>query len=271
MMTFIFISTAVIILVLVWLTLEYSFLIPPKTGLPVLMYHKVSANVTNRLSVSPGNFMKQMEYIRKKGYKTMSFAELAKIRETGGILPSHPIVLTFDDAFADFTEWALPTLKKFNFKATVFIPVAYIGKSNLWDKGSDQIMSADQIKAVAEDENIEFGMHSFLHRSYGDLNLEDMQDDLENCYQTLTFYGIRFVHVLAYPFGGYPKKDKLLKSQMKQMFREKGLEFAMRIGNRINSWPLKNPYEMKRIDIKGTDNFTTFKTKIRKGRKKLFS
>ena len=271
MMTPILISALIIFLIFVWLTLEYSLLVPPKKGLPILMYHKISADVANGLSVLSGNFEKQLEYIRKKGYHTMSFAELIKIRENGGGLPSHPIVLTFDDAYTDFTELALPMLKRFNFKATVFIPVAYIGKTNIWDKGTDPIMSVEQIKAISQDENIEFGMHSFLHRSYGDFTLNDMRDDLENCLQTLRFYKIPFVHILAYPFGGYPKKDQLLNSQMKQLFREMGLKFALRIGNRINPWPLKNPYEMKRIDIKGTDNFTTFKTKLKKGRKKLFS
>ena len=261
----------IILTALAWLTLEYGFLLPPKRGIPVLMYHKVSEKVANGLSLPSGNLEKHLEYISSKGYQAMSFAELIKIHETGGKLPSRPVILTFDDAYTDFADRALPLLKKFSLKATVFIPVAYIGKTNIWDKGSDPIMTAEQIKSIAQNENIEFGLHSFLHRSYGDLNLEDIQDDLENCIQTLRFHKIPFVHVLAYPFGGYPKKDKLLNSQMKLLFREKGLKFALRIGNRINSWPLKDPYEMKRIDIKGTDNYATFKTKLRKGRKKLFS
>ena len=58
---------------------------------------------------------------------------------------------------------------------------------------------------------------------------------------------------------------------MKEIFREKKLDFAVRIGNRINRFPFKDPYELNRIDIRGTDNFFAFKTKIRKGRMKLFS
>ena len=146
-----------------------------------------------------------------------------------------------------------------------------MGKTNVWDQGSDAIMSAEQIKNIALNENIEFGLHSFLHRNYAGLNPEDMQEDLDNCSGTLNYYKIPFVNVLAYPYGGYPKKDKLLNQQMKQLFLKQGLNFALRIGNRINSWPVKDPYELKRIDIKGTDNYLTFKIKLRKGRKKLFS
>ncbi|HTX88932.1 MAG TPA: hypothetical protein VMC08_08090, partial [Bacteroidales bacterium] len=101
--------------------------------------------------------------------------------------------------------------------------------------------------------------------------VEDMNEDLQNCYSTLKFYNLPFVKVLAYPYGAYPRKDKQLLGEMKSLFRESGLVCALRIGNRINRWPLRDPYEMKRIDIRGTDNFFTFKTKLRKGRKKLFS
>jgi hypothetical protein len=77
--------------------------------------------------------------------------------------------------------------------------------------------------------------------------------------------------VLAYPYGGYPKKDEIKKCRMKNLFREKRINFALRIGNRINGWPLIDDYEIKRIDIRGTDSFFTFKTKLKKGRAKLFS
>jgi hypothetical protein len=79
------------------------------------------------------------------------------------------------------------------------------------------------------------------------------------------------VKVLAYPFGGFPKRDPILREQMISLFREQELDFALRIGNRINPWPLKHPYEMKRTDIRGTDTFFVFRTKLRKGRAKLFS
>jgi len=267
----IFIAAFIAVAIILWLTLEYSLFIPPKKGIPILMYHKVSSGFADGLTIPAKTLETQFEYLRNKKYTPLTFAELKTIQESGKSLPSKPVILTFDDAYADFAELALPLLKKLNFTATVFIPVGYMGKTNVWDQGSDQVMSAEQIKNIALNENIEFGLHSFLHRNYADLNPEDMQGDLENCYRTLNYYKIPFVNVLAYPYGGYPKKDKLLNQQMKQLFRKQGLNFALRIGNRINSWPVKDPYELKRIDIKGTDNYPTFRTKLRKGRKKLFS
>jgi hypothetical protein len=44
----------------------------------------------------------------------------------------------------------------------------------------------------------------------------------------------------------------------------------LRIGNQINKFPFKNPYEIMRIDIKGEDSLLKFKLKLRFGKLKLF-
>jgi peptidoglycan/xylan/chitin deacetylase (PgdA/CDA1 family) len=265
------ITGILVIVCLAWLTLFYSFLVPPKKGLPILMYHKVSENRSDGLTITTGNLDKQFFYLREKGYKTISFKELISLISAGQRPPKKTVILTFDDAYESFAVHAMPLLAKYNFKATVFIPVGYMGKTNAWDEGAERILSPDELKVLANTGDVEFGLHSFLHRSYGDLAVEDMKDDLESCISTLGFYAIPFVRVLAYPYGGYPKKDKRQKEAMKELFREYRLSYALRIGNRINPLPLKDPYELTRIDMKGTDSFTTFRIKIRKGRKKLFS
>jgi peptidoglycan/xylan/chitin deacetylase (PgdA/CDA1 family) len=260
-----------LLLVACILTIQYSFLIPPKKGLPVLMYHKIMPDKPDGLTVTTEQFDLQLMYLKEKGYHAIGFNTLKYMLKDGAPLPSKTIILTFDDAYLNFYEHALPLLKKYNFTATVFVPVAFIGKTNIWDKGHDPIMSDSDLNRIALNEDIEIGLHSFLHRSYGDLSPDDMLDDLKNCQETLDFYKIPFARVLAYPYGGYPKKDKELKEQMIRQFQIFGLDFAVRIGNNINPWPIRHPYELKRIDIKGTDNFFIFKTKLRKGRAKLFS
>ena len=270
-MTLIELFIVSILLIACILTIQYSFLVPPKKGLAVLMYHKILPGRPDGLTVTTDQFDLQLMYLKEKGYHTICFKVLKNMLKDGTPLPPKTIILTFDDAFLNFREHALPLLKKYNFTATVFVPVAFIGKTNIWDKGDDPIMSDTDLKRLALNENIEIGLHSFLHRSYGDFSPADMEDDLKNCRETLDFYGIPYTRVLAYPYGGYPKKDLLLKEQMISVFQSSGLDFALRIGNKINTWPIRRPYEIKRIDIKGTDSFFIFRTKLRKGRAKLFA
>jgi peptidoglycan/xylan/chitin deacetylase (PgdA/CDA1 family) len=259
------------ILVLVFLIVQYSLLIPSRKGLPVLMYHKVSETVADGLTVTVPQFEQQLEYLRKNGYKTIRFRELKKLLDNQEPLPEKSVILTFDDAYRNFSRLALPLLKKYNFRATLFVPVAFIGKTNIWDKGSEPIMDAQELKTLALNEEIDVGLHSFLHRSYGDMEPKEMLEDLENCKKSLEYHGIPFVKVLAYPYGGYPKKDAEKKAAMVNVFKQFKLDFALRIGNRINPWPVSQQYEIQRIDIRGTDSFFIFRTKVRKGRAKLFA
>jgi len=271
MTAYILVASVIFLLILIWLILEYGFLVPARKGLPILMYHKVSEGETNGITISTEKLKQQFEFIQRKGYQTLSFDELATVINTGKPLPKRPLILTFDDAYRNFMVYAVPLLRTYGFKACVFIPVGFMGKTNNWDNGSDPILSAAEIKELANTGSIEFGIHSFLHRSYAELDPAGMDNDLDLCIQTLGYHNIPFVRVLAYPYGSYPKKDPQLKATMKEIFRTSRLQFALRIGNRINSWPLKDLYELKRIDIKGTDNFYTFKSKLRKGRRKVFS
>jgi hypothetical protein len=46
--------------------------------------------------------------------------------------------------------------------------------------------------------------------------------------------------------------------------------YALGVGNRINTFPFKNNYEIERVDFKGKDSFLKFKLKLRLGKLKLF-
>lgn len=235
------------------------------------MYHKVADDQPDGMTVTADMLDLQLSYLAEKGYETISFLDLKGSMETGKELPKRPVIITFDDAYENFLTHALPVLKRLKMKATLFVPVAFIGKTNLWDRGSEKILTAEQLKRIQDDGLIEIGVHSFLHRSFGELAPEDMKEDLENCFNTLEFHHILTSRVLAYPFGGYPKKDPEMNRQMKEIFAAMQLWFAVRIGNRINPLPVKDRYELKRIDIKGTDSFRTFRIKLARGRKNPFA
>jgi len=243
----------------------------PGEGLRILMYHKVSPDQTDDLTITTDNLDMQLAWITEKRYTPVSFLDLKEWIETGKTLPDRPVILTFDDAYESFYTYAWPLLNQYHMKATVFVPVAYIGKTNIWDQGTDTLLSVDQLKQLNYHGNIETGIHSFLHRSYAELAIEDMKEDLESCFRTMEFHSIPTIRVLAYPYGGYPKDDPGLKQEMKELFQTSQLWFAVRIGNRVNPLPVRDRYELKRIDIKGTDSFLTFKIKLALGRKNPFA
>lgn len=245
-------------------------LLPSSKGLAILMYHKVSEQVNDGLTVSTDTLELHFAWLKEMGYQTLSFRELKNLMAERLTLPKKTVILTFDDAYRSFKELALPVLKKFGFKASVFVPMAYIGKTNLWDRGNDPIMTAEELNQISSCGFVEIGLHSFLHRNYRDLALPDIKEDLDNCFSILGFHHIPYIRVLAYPYGGYPGKDPELRNDMIQLFESLGIDYALRIGNRINPYPIRHPFEMKRIDIRGSDSFLTFRIKLKTGRVKLF-
>lgn len=270
-MTLYLLGVAVFLLLTAFLAVQFNILKPPVKGLPVLMYHKVLEGKNDGLTVSVAKFEDHLKYLQSKGYRTISFRSLKEMLRSGDPLPHRTVMLTFDDAYVNFSDHALPLLIKYGFTATVFVPVAYMGKTNIWDQGPDPIMNDADLRRLSNQHEIEIGLHSFLHRNYGQMTVSEVEDDLLRCRELLEHFSVPYVNVIAYPYGGYPKKDPVLRKALFAMFEKTGIDFALRIGNRINPWPVVHPYEMKRIDIRGTDSFFTFKTKLRKGHVRMFA
>ena len=101
-------------------------------GVPVLMYHSVSANPSwlpgaRDLSVSVGAFKRQLEILARKGFEVLSTAALTDLRQNAGALPRRPVVLHFDDGYLDNWVAAYPMLDEFGFQATFFVSIDFIG------------------------------------------------------------------------------------------------------------------------------------------------
>jgi peptidoglycan/xylan/chitin deacetylase (PgdA/CDA1 family) len=256
------------VLILLWLVYRYSFLVPAPKGLPILMYHKVSRDHEDDLTISAARLDSHLSYLRAQGYQSVSFADVKAALGNQRPLPAKPVLLTFDDGYLNTYELAYPLLRKHALKATVFLPVGFIGKSNTWDGGSEPLMSYDQIRQLAGSQ-IEFGLHSYRHENYERYSPAQVEADVSSCVKALEEHGCTFTRVFAYPYGRMPTNPAARRA-LRDSFRRHKIDFAVRIGSRINPLPPRDPYEIKRTGIRGTDSFREFKIKLRKGRVKLF-
>ena len=225
--------------------------------LPILMYHHVTSEKGKGLTISVENLEKQFKYIAETGYKTYHFKELTKLKS----LPnSKNIVITFDDGYVSQMELAVPLLKKYKLKATFFIPLNFLGKTDSWNTSSLEIMTSEQLKSL-DSKTVEFGFHSFNHKKYTELSNSEIEADTRSCVEFVSKNKLEFSPVLAYPYGKFPKKKKQ-NEIFKQTLSENGFHFGLRIGNRTNSFPFKKPFEIERIDVKGEYSMLKFKRKI---------
>lgn len=129
---------------------------------PILMYHYVSVPPPDAdkyrldLSVTPANFQAQMEYLAAEGYHPIRLSDLADYLRNGKPLPANPIVLTFDDGYADNYQNAFPVLKEYKFPATFFVITQFV------DDKKPGYMTWDQLEEMAI-EGMEIGSHTMTH------------------------------------------------------------------------------------------------------------
>lgn len=269
-MTIIFLMFGALVLIFAFLTIQYSFLIPEKKGLPILMYHKISADTRDSLTIRCNDLEQQFQYLTQNKYKCLSFSELKNFCDKKEPVPSKSVIITFDDGYLNNKIYLLPLLEKYGLKATIFLPLSHLGKINVWDSGNEPLMDLNTVKELGKLPFIELGIHSFAHQNYKSLTIGQIDEDLTRCDEFLGSSGLNAVKALAYPYGGTHRKNPEMNQQMKEVLARHNYWFGLRIGNRINKPILKDIYELFRIDIKGTDSFTEFKIKIKKGRTKLF-
>jgi len=230
------------------------------------MYHNITPNDEKSLdlTLSTQKFEAQLQYLKEHKFTSFFVSEL----DNKEIISNKSVVITFDDVTQNQLLYALPLLRKYAMKATFFIPFSYIGKEDLWNDGSEKIMTIEQLKSL-DKEVVELGHHSFFHKKYSSLSNEEIQDDLDKSFKLISENNLKVYSALAYPYGNYPKKGNH-KANFFQLLENNNIKMAFRIGNRVNRFPFKNKFEIQRIDIKGQDSLFTFKWKLRLGKLRLF-
>ena len=233
--------------------------------LPILMYHDVSLTISEALTISVEKLEEQFSYLAEKCYKTYHFKELMDLK----ILSSKKnIVINFDDGYVSQLELVVPLLKKYKLKATFFIPLNYLGKTDEWNTSSLPIMTSEQLKSL--DPNlIELAFHSFYHKKYNELTEAEIEEDTQLCFDSVADYSLPFSAVVAYPFGKYPRESSEKNNFIAQLKRHQ-FQYGVRIGNRLNRFPFPKPFEIQRIDVKGEFSLAKFKRKIKFGSRYIF-
>jgi peptidoglycan/xylan/chitin deacetylase (PgdA/CDA1 family)/glycosyltransferase involved in cell wall biosynthesis len=186
-----------------WQALESEF----GVRLPVLLYHHVGPlhpGTIRGLTVSPDKFEQQVRWLAGHGYHGICPTDWFRWRNQGRKLPDKPILFTFDDAYEELAEHALPVLRRYGFGAAVYVVTGQLGGTNAWDEargcGTLRLMTADQIRFWAS-QGIEFGAHSRTHADLTSLSPKELSDEVVGSREDLeSVLGAKVVS-FAYPYG----------------------------------------------------------------------
>ena len=169
-------------------------------AIPILMYHSVSDEFDSS-SVNSNQFLKQMNLMKKLGYKTINLSDL-NLNES-----KKQFVITFDDGYFDVFKNAIPTLNKLNFKATIFIVSDFLNNNNNWDKNKNNyikktLMNDNQIVELIN-KGHEIGSHTLNHIDLTTINDDELEKQIYKSKQNIEKrFNIKVVS-FSYPYGSY--------------------------------------------------------------------
>jgi peptidoglycan/xylan/chitin deacetylase (PgdA/CDA1 family) len=173
---------------------------------PILMYHRINASPPEsqrRLTVHPADFARQMRWLKRNGYRTVTQRELYDALILGKRLGPKPILITFDDGYSEVFHKALPVLKRLGMRATAYV----ISGRTL---RSDTVFLTWHLLRALERDGFDIGSHTITHR---DLTSLSDGEALRELVQSRRAFERRLGHPvpwLAYPLGRYDSRIERL-------------------------------------------------------------
>jgi len=148
-------------------------------------------------------FARQMDVVKQ-------YAQPIPAEWQGSLDPGrHYAAITFDDGFLSVAENAWPALRSRQIPATIFVPTGYLGKVPGWltnpksKAGKEQVMTPEQLRAIASNTLITIGSHTVLHRRMDRLNETDARMDLFESKAHLETVLGRPVDTFSFPHGAF--------------------------------------------------------------------
>jgi peptidoglycan/xylan/chitin deacetylase (PgdA/CDA1 family) len=240
-------------------------LVAPDIPVPVLMYHSVSdapTAPTRALSVRPAMFAAQLRYLRHQGYSGLTFGELCQRRRTRQPLPARPIVLTFDDGYADLIEDALPIMIEQGFPATLFVTTGWLGGAARYAAGTppDRMLSWGQLAELSS-VGVEVAAHSHSHPQLDQISEPSLRVELASSRRLLEDRLGHPVCSLAYPYG-------YSSTRVRAVAREIGYRQAAVVANAVAPSAC-DPFRVPRLTIRRSTSLAVFARVVNQQRIRL--
>jgi peptidoglycan/xylan/chitin deacetylase (PgdA/CDA1 family) len=231
---------------------------------PVLMYHSVHADPapqTRALSVHPTAFAEQLATLDALGFTPVTMAALVehwRRRATGAQpqpLPDRPVVLTFDDGYADFHATVLPLLLAHRATATLYVTTGWLADAGTRRAGRPlgPMLGWSRL-AEAAGEGVEIGGHSHSHAQLDQLPGRLLQQELTLNQELLENRLQRPLQTFGYPFG-------YSDARVRRAVRDSGYAGACAVANAMAE-PRQGPYALARLTVRRSTGLEDFRALV---------
>ncbi len=184
---------------------------------PVLNYHNLDLTQSSKMMIPREKFEEQMAYLRDNGYRVISLDSFFDFLDFNRQLPSKSVVITFDDGWRQVYDIAWPVLKKYGYKATLFVYTDLI-------VGSSKTLNWDMVREMAAG-GLDIQCHTKTHRN---LNKKKTDESPEEYLASVNYEVAESARIikrevgvdvkyLAYPYG--ETNDQVIRVLQNNGFR----------------------------------------------------
>ena len=176
---------------------------PLRTRIPILLYHAVMEDPPDwiaEFTVTPKEFAAQLDAIVASGRTAITVGTLAAHVAGGSPLPPRPVVLTFDDGFADLVGPTAEALADRDLPSTAYLTTGAITPGRPCLLPPAPMMTLSQAPRL-EQYGMEVGAHTVTHPQLDALAPNLLRRELREAKAVLEDVLGREVRHLAYPHG----------------------------------------------------------------------
>lgn len=173
---------------------------PAAIRLPILVMHHVKWDQPGDdatelgLTIHPTQFRQELAYLSSHHYHPVSAAQVVRVLTRGGPLPSRPVVLSFDDGYADMYRTVYPTLRARDMTATFFVCPGLLGKP--------RYMTWEQVRVMAR-HGMDIEAHTLTHPDLTAVPAAEARAEVAGSRVALRTRLHVAATVFAYPYGAF--------------------------------------------------------------------
>ena len=223
-------------------------IVPPPSGITVLIYHRVGGGTDSAVDLEPDVFDRHMAHLVEH-HRILSLD--AALIELAGPGPARPaVVVTFDDGTADFTDVALPILVRHSVPATLYVATEFVEELSPFPWGAPPATWTALAEAVATG-LVNIGSHTHSHRVLSEASREETIDEIDRSVELIS----ERLGVVARDFA-YPKAippGPAAEVVVRQRFRS-----ATLAGGRVNRVGRVDPLRLARTPVQRSDSAEVF-------------
>ncbi len=221
---------------------------------PILLYHHVDAEPNDiPYFITVELFTQQMDWLVQNGYTSITGTQLANALIHGEYLPEKPVLITFDDGFADIYTTAFPIMRDRGLIGNYYIVGRYLRDEVSSGVPYLQGVAIPQVQALVN-AGWEIGSHSMTHQNLdqgGDLNYE-IGESKSSLSQRL---GVP-INVFCFPYGAAYTRPGIF-----QKVSDFGYLAGMGLG-KSNTHGLNSLFYFSRVEIPNGTTLEQFQEKV---------